>query len=89
MRRLALALLVACSPPGPVTPDADWPSSPEGACANLERLSCPESHPAVDGTSCPTVVRRAQRLVDMNLLCVSRAGDLSALRACATVRCRN
>lgn len=93
MRFLALVVVLAaaCTPfttPSPAPP-ADWPASPEGACSNLERLGCGESKPALDGSSCPTVVRRAQSLRDMNLSCVATAGDLDALRLCGSVRCRD
>ncbi len=90
MRFLALVLvLAACTPVvSPVEP-ADWPPSPEGACANLERLGCGEAKPALDGSSCPTVVRRAMRLRDMKLACVATAGDVTALRECSSVRCRD
>jgi len=87
--RRALALFLVLAACTPAAAPIDWPSSPEGACNHLEELGCPEAKPAADGSTCPMVVRRAQRLVDMKLACITAAADVDALRACGTVRCRD
>lgn len=88
MKRLALVLglVVAACLPAPAPP-VDGEASPEGACANLERLECPEAEPATNGVTCPEVLRKMARLLDPKLACVARAGDVVAVRACGTVRC--
>lgn len=80
--------LVACLPTPAPAPPVDGEATPEGACANLERLECPEAEPATNGVTCPEVLRKMARLLDPKLACVAHAGDIAAVRACGTVRCR-
>lgn len=91
MKTIALValFLVACTPVTPPVVDPEqWPASPEGACAHLEELGCPEAKPAPDGMGCSMLIRKMQRLVDPKLRCITEAADVTALRACGTVRCR-
>lgn len=85
-------LLSSCETPAPVVPIADsgggqMTDGCEIACKNLRRLNCPEAKPNAKGMECAEVCRRAERLRDMNTVCVATAGDLDDLRECGTVRC--
>lgn len=71
-----------------LAPTDAYPASPEGVCAHLAELGCPEAQVAPDGTSCPMVIRQAQKLVDMRLSCLAEASTVDDLRACRTVRCQ-
>lgn len=77
-----------CTPPAPTNPTDEMPATPEGACAHLAELGCPEAKTTPDGVSCPMVVRVAGRLADMKLACIAAAPSQDAVRACGTVRCR-
>lgn len=83
--------LVACSaqPTSPVAPVPTAPRAPScaAACANLERLGCPEARPTKGGLACVTICERASQIQDMRLACVVAASSFTALRACETVRC--
>ena len=90
----AFGLVVAAAscchpPPAPVvSPDATFAEATcETACANLERLHCPEAKPNAKGITCPQVCLVAERLRDMNLACVTTASDLASLSTCGSVRC--
>lgn len=87
-----VALIVGvthCDQPRAVVAPTDaYPASPEGVCAHLADLGCPEAQVATDGTSCPMVIRQAQKLVDMKLSCLAEAPTVDDLRACRTVRCQ-
>lgn len=90
MRAFVLALVVlvllACgSPPPPAPPPAPAGDDPEGACATLARLGCPEAQLAA--AVCPDVLRRAGELRDLRTGCIAAARDVAELRACGTVRC--
>ncbi len=97
MRPILLALLLVGCPataPGPASPElpplgppSAYPATFEGACANLERLRCPEARPTRSGISCPRVLERAAELRDIHVACIASASDLVDLRACGGVRC--
>lgn len=87
MAMFAISILVGCTPPAADPSDA-MPATPEGACAALAALGCPEAKTTPDGVSCPMVVRVAGRLADMRLACIVAAPSQDAVRACGTVRCR-
>lgn len=83
-------LVVGCAappPPPPVTPAPVLTPSCTTACANLERLGCPEARPTKGGLACVTICERASQIQDMRLGCVSSASNFTALLACETVRC--
>jgi hypothetical protein len=84
-----VAAVSCCHTPAPVvSPDATFVEATcETACANLERLHCPESKPNAKGMTCPQVCQHAERLRDMNLACVTTASDLASLSQCGSVRC--
>jgi len=97
---LLAALLAACAattpapapraePPTPLEPYGLEAGTPCGsACAALARLRCPESMPNASGESCVTICNRVQGsgIADLRPLCVAKAGDVAAARACG-VRC--
>lgn len=85
---LVVLVLVACTPSPATDPSDQMPATPEGACAHLAELGCPEAKTTPDGVSCPMVVRVAGRLADMKLACIASAPSQDAVRACGTVRCR-
>lgn len=86
---LVVAAASCCHPPAPVvSPDASLTEATcETACANLERLHCPEAKPNAKGITCPQVCQHAERLRDMSLACVTTASDLASLSTCGSVRC--
>lgn len=94
------ALLVSCAPllvscasshtsPAPPAPTSQRPGGATcaAACANLERLGCPEARRSANGLTCVTICERASELQDMRLSCVAGAPSFTALLACETVRC--
>lgn len=93
------ALLGACAASEPVRPmpppeyqtiDASVHSVDELACANLLRLGCPEGSPSAKGDPCVVVIQRsrAELLLDFKPKCLAEAGNVSAVRECGTVRCK-
>lgn len=62
-------------------------ASEEAVCQNLARLQCPEGKPTQSGMSCPDVLRKALKLRDLPMACLSYAPDVTALRECGGVRC--
>lgn len=67
----------------------EFPPSPEGACAHLAELGCPEARNEAGAPSCATDLRRANRIADMKLACITSAPNVAAVRACGSVRCRD
>jgi hypothetical protein len=90
-----LLLAAACArplPPAPVPPDAAdaarasdaMPPDPTGctaACANLQRLGCPEGIAA----NCVATCQHGLQITNMNTACLAAAGSPDAARACGSL----
>jgi hypothetical protein len=94
MRALVVGLFLAGCSGRQVVPPPSRDASPEPpadcaeACANLERLGCPEGRPA-SGANCVDVCDHAEStgVFSMRMACVASARSVGEVRACGTVRC--
>jgi hypothetical protein len=73
----------------PPVPDDNAVPQCKTACATLAQLGCPEAKTVLGGKTCYRVCADAEASgVSLNPTCIGAAKDITAVRACKTVRCQ-
>jgi hypothetical protein len=80
LRSILVLLLLGCAHAN-VLPSGDC----QTACANLDRLGCPEGKDPLCASTCVKV--QSQGLTDVHPECLAAAASPEAARACGTVTC--
>lgn len=89
MKRLALLLLIGCTPVVPISDPPYAPSDRDGlgtvigdACAQLRRLGCPEGFANRRGRTCFESYSRAAEYSDVPATCIKASPSVDDVRSC-------